>query len=67
MKNEGFESQMVLQVHDNLLIDTVEKEITQVRDLITECMLKKPWKFAQIVPMECEWKRGLNWYDMEDI
>ncbi len=67
MKREGFMSHIVLQIHDELLIDIVDKESSQIRALVTECMLEKPWKFAQGVPLACDWKKGANWYDLEAV
>ena len=67
MKHEKFDSKIVLQIHDELIPDTIDKEKSQIKDLITECMLNKPWKFTKNVPLACDWKQGPNLYDLEKM
>ena len=58
LKNEGLKSRLILQIHDELLIETAEDEIEQVKRILSEemtgaCELK--------VPLIAEVEEGKNW------
>lgn len=57
---EGLKSRLILQVHDELLVETVNEEKDKVREILEEEM-----KNAVSLPvaMEVETGCGLNWYD----
>ncbi len=64
LKSEGFEAQMLLQVHDDLLFAMPEKEASTLIPIISEVMegvadLK--------VPLEVSLKMGPNWLEMAPI
>ncbi len=59
---EGFESQMILQVHDELLFEAPEKEIPRLKGLVKEVM-ETVYKLR--VPLLVETKVGPNWRDMK--
>ncbi len=59
---EGFESRMILQVHDELLFEGPEKEIPRMIDLAREVM-EGVYKLR--VPLVADTKVGLNWRDMK--
>ena len=59
---DGFKSQMILQVHDELLFEGPEKEIPHLRKLVKEVM-EGVHKFS--VPIAAETKVGPNWRDMQ--
>ncbi len=67
MERAGLESKMVLQVHDEILIDTVESEKHAVIEIMNKYLLNKPWPFTKVVPLEVEWSEGLNWLDCKEI
>lgn len=56
----GFNSKLILQVHDELIIDAVENEITAVSKLLQECM-ENAYDFD--VPLVAEVAIGDNWLD----
>jgi DNA polymerase-1 len=58
----GFESQMILQVHDDLLFEAPEKEIPRLTSLVKEVM-ETVYKLR--VPLLVETKVGPNWRDMK--
>jgi DNA polymerase-1 len=58
---EGFESRMILQVHDELLFEGPEKEIPRMIDLAKEVM---EGVYNLRVPLVVDTKVGLNWRDM---
>jgi DNA polymerase-1 len=59
---DGFKSQMILQVHDELLFEGPEKEIPSLRKLTKEVM-EGVHKLS--VPIVAETKVGPNWRDMQ--
>lgn len=60
LKEAGLKSKLILQVHDELLIETYEDETEQVKEILTEQMTHA----AQLaVPLEIDLNIGKNWYD----
>jgi len=60
----GFEANMILQVHDELLFEVPEAEIPETARLVIECMagacdLK--------VPLKVDAKAGRNWLEMSPV
>ncbi len=60
MKREGLKSRLILQVHDELLIETVLEEKEQVQTILTEEM-QNAAKLA--VKLEIDLHTGMTWYD----
>jgi DNA polymerase-1 len=58
----SFESQMILQVHDELLFEAPEKEIPRLTGVVKEVM-ETVYKLR--VPLLVETKVGPNWRDMK--
>ena len=59
LKNQGLKSKIVLQVHDELLIETYEEEKEQVKTLLKQCM-ESAAKLS--VPLTVEVEEGKSWY-----
>ena len=60
LKDAGLKSKLILQVHDELLIETYEEEIEQVKEILSREM-KQAADLA--VPLEIDLNVGKNWYD----
>lgn len=60
LKEAGLKSKLILQVHDELLIETYEEEIEQVKEILSSKM-KHAAELA--VPLEVDLNTGKNWYD----
>jgi len=59
-KREGFESRMLMQVHDELLVEVPEKEVTKV----TEVLKQEMENAVQLdVPLVADVGVGDNWMD----
>lgn len=60
LKSQGLKSRLILQVHDELLIEAWKEEIEQVEDL-----LKKEMEHAAdlAVRLEIDMKHGKDWYE----
>ena len=52
-------SKLILQVHDELIIDTYKDEIDTVKDLIN----KMEDAISLTVPLSVDLKIGHNWYE----
>ncbi len=60
LKEEGFESKLIIQVHDEVLVETKLSEKDEVLNIITEEMKKA----ADLqVSLEAEANIGNNWYE----
>ena len=60
LRKEGFLSRLILQVHDELLVETAAGEVDQVREILSEEMLKA----ANLAgDLEIDLSCGDNWYD----
>ncbi len=60
LMKEGLKSRLVLQVHDELIIETRRDELERVKVLLRECMEGA----AELkVPLEVEMSVGANWYE----
>lgn len=62
MKKTNWDSKMILQVHDELVFDAVEKELPKLKDLILKCM-KEAMDLPNGVPVEAEVGVGKNWLE----
>ncbi|MEE9202078.1 MAG: DNA polymerase I [Dehalococcoidia bacterium] len=62
MQRRGLKSQMLLQVHDELIFEVPREEESEVRSIVTEVM---PQAVALSVPLKADMKTGQNWGEME--
>ena len=60
LRDEGLKSRLILQVHDELVIETYESEEEQVRKILSENM-KEAAQLA--VTLEVDLHTGENWYE----
>ena len=60
LKEAGLQSKLILQVHDELLIETYEEEVEQVKQILAENM-KNAAHLA--VNLEVDLHVGNNWYE----
>ncbi|HEY8387229.1 MAG TPA: DNA polymerase I [Parasegetibacter sp.] len=61
-KEKGFQSKMILQVHDELVFDAVRDEVEIIKPVIIECM-KMALPLPNGVPVEAEVGVGANWLE----
>lgn len=60
LKEKGLRSRLLLQIHDELLVETHKDEIEEV----SQIMLKQMVNAADLlVPLDVEVKEGHNWYE----
>lgn len=60
LKKGGYKSKLLLQIHDELLVETYSDEIEDVKKIIEEGM-KNAVKLS--VPLEIDMKQGNNWLE----
>ena len=60
LKEEGLSARLVLQIHDELIVDTPEGEADRVAKIMQKCMEDV---VALKVPLLAEAKTGKSWYD----
>ena len=60
LKKEGMKSRLLLQVHDELLVEAHHSEVDKVMNILSEEMHGA----AQLsVPLEIDMKQGADWYE----
>lgn len=60
LKNLKLKSRLILQIHDELLVETHKEEVEQVKNILKEEM----YKAADLsVPLEVEVNEGTSWYN----
>lgn len=60
LREEGLESRLILQVHDELLVETAVREKAQVERILSEEMSRAA---ALKVPLEIDMHDGKNWFE----
>ena len=60
LKREDLKSRLILQIHDELLIETAPDETDKVSDILTTEMEKA---VELSVPMEVDCHTGSDWYE----
>ncbi|MBQ1945663.1 MAG: DNA polymerase I [Clostridia bacterium] len=60
LKDGGFKAKLILQVHDELIIEAPENEAEQVAKLLKDCMESV---IELNVPLVAEVKTGRSWYE----
>ena len=60
LKKRGLKSRIILQIHDELLIETEKSELDEVKNLLVNCM-ENVIKLK--VPLKAEVSLGNNWYE----
>ena len=60
LERENLKSKLVIQVHDELIIDLVESEKEQVTNIVNEKMMNA---IKLKVPLKVSNDYGINWYE----
>ena len=63
LNNRKLESKLILQVHDELIIDALEDEKEEVGKLLLDCMQNA---IKLKVDLVCDLKTGSSWYGLKD-
>ena len=60
LEDEGMQTRMLLQVHDELIFEAPEEEIEKLKEIVPEVMESA---IALDVPLKVDWAYGLSWYE----
>ena len=60
LKSEGYQSKMLLQVHDELVFDVFKPELNKVIDMVKSEMMNA---YQIEVPLKVDINYGLNWLE----
>ncbi|WP_079479448.1 DNA polymerase I [Halobacillus salinus] len=60
LKEENFEARMLLQVHDELILEAPEEEIEKLKEVVASVMVET---VDLDVPLEVDYSYGPTWYD----
>ena len=60
LKERGLKSKLLLQIHDELLVETVESEAEQVKAIMEDAMMNA---VSLAVPLEIDLKPGKSWFE----
>lgn len=64
LDQEGCKARLMLQVHDELILEVPPVEMDQIKDLVREEMQSA---MTLDVPLVVDLKSGANWYDVEEV
>jgi len=64
IQGRGLKTQMLLQIHDELVFDVLKRELEEVTALVRDRM---EHVLPLDVPIKVDIKKGKNWLEMEDI
>ena len=64
IRERGLRARMILQVHDELVLETPDGEMAEVVELVRECMVGA---LTLSVPVKVEMKAGRNWYEVQPL
>ncbi len=62
LRDQGLKSRLILQIHDELIINAHDDERTAVEKLLTENMESA---FELAVSLKADLNEGMNWYDLK--
>jgi DNA polymerase-1 len=64
LRSAGSAARMLLQVHDELVIEVPDSELTAVRELVRETMENA---YALRVPLKVDVEAGPDWYNQAPV
>jgi DNA polymerase-1 len=64
LQNDGHQARVLLQVHDELVLELPMKELETVAGLVREVMESA---YELVVPLKVDVEAGPNWYDMDPV
>ncbi len=64
LQDAGTQARVLLQVHDELVLELPKKELEPVAALVREVMENA---YELVVPLKVDVEAGPNWYDMDQV
>ncbi len=67
MRELGLKSEIIAEVHDSIIVDTVDSELEIVVEILDKRMSEKQWDWQGDVLRRCEISVGYNWKELQEI
>ena len=64
LKEEGLQARMILQVHDELVLETPEEELQRVGEIVKDTM---EGAYQLAAPLKVDMESGPNWFDQSPV
>jgi DNA polymerase-1 len=64
LKEAGLHGKMLLQVHDELVLECPQKEVQETARIVQEAMANA---YPLSIPLSTEARYGVNWGEMEPV
>ncbi len=62
LRRRGLESKLILQIHDELIVEGPEREADEVKDILENCMMSAADLAVDLV---CDIHTGKTWYELK--
>ena len=62
LRSRGLESKLILQIHDELIVEGPDSELDEVRDILDSCMRSAADLAVELV---CDIHSGKTWYELK--
>ena len=62
LQRRGLRSRLILQIHDELIVEGPESEADEVRDILEKCMMGAADLAVDLV---CDIHTGKTWYELK--
>ena len=62
LRRRGLGSKLILQIHDELIVEGPESEAAEVREILEGCMMSAADLAVELV---CDIHTGSTWYDLK--
>jgi DNA polymerase-1 len=64
LQEQAFDALLLLQVHDELILEVAQKQVKEVGRLVKKMMCEA---YALQVPLKVDLQMGANWYDLQPL
>ena len=62
LRRKGLESKLILQIHDELIVEGPDGEADEVREILERCMMSAADLAVDLV---CDIHTGKTWYELK--
>ena len=62
LRKRGLRSRLILQIHDELIVEGPESEAAEVKDILEKCMMSAADLAVELI---CDIHTGSTWYDLK--
>jgi DNA polymerase-1 len=62
LRNRGLKSKLILQIHDELIVEGPESEAAEVKEVLESCMMGAADLAVDLI---CDTHSGKTWYELK--